>query len=74
LHRDEHLLANGVEEAQCNATSPCCAQLQNPHLGPKLRGMSLTPENAFGCLMEFVFPPKPEMYRRVTWTESGEAL
>ncbi len=40
-----------------------CAQLQNPHLGPKLRGMGLTPETAFGCAAAFLFPPKSEIYR-----------
>ena len=58
----------------CIPLCPCCAQLQNAHLGPKLREMGLTPENAFGCVMEFVFPPKPDLYRRVIWTESGRPV
>ena len=34
--------------------------------------MGLTPENAFGCLAEFVFPPKSEIYRRAIEAEVAD--
>jgi hypothetical protein len=40
-------------------------QVQNPHLGPKLRQLGLTPETAFGCATEFLFPPKPDIFEGV---------
>ena len=39
--------------------------MQNPHLGPKLRQLGLTPETAFGCATEFLFPPVPEIFEGV---------
>ena len=37
-------------------------QVKNPHLGPKLRKLGLTPETAFGCVTEFLFPPRPVIF------------
>ena len=37
-------------------------QVKNPHLGPKLRKLGLTPETAFGCVTEFLFPPRSVIF------------
>ena len=39
--------------------------MQNPNLGPKLRKLGLTPETAFGCATEFLFPPRPDIFNGV---------
>ncbi len=36
--------------------------------------MGLTPETAFGCAMEFLFPPKPEIYRRAACPGPSSAV
>ena len=36
--------------------------MKNPHLGPKLRKLGLTPETAFGCVTQFLFPPRPVIF------------
>ena len=33
---------------------------ENPHHGPQLRAMGLTPNNAFGSVFNFLFRLKPE--------------
>jgi len=40
-------------------------QVKNPHLGPKLRKLGLTPETAFGCVTQFLFPPRPVIFAGV---------